>query len=307
MATVTRARPAAPTRPAPPDRRRPTIAGARRRLGILYATPMALLVVVLFVVPLVLMVWMSFNHWPLLGASAPNGVENYSALRDPLFLRAIVFTLKYTAVTTVVLGVVAFGLALLVQESRPGVGAYRTALFLPSVVGLASTSLLFYGLFNTEASPLNELVGFLGLGPVDWLGSTDNALASTVGMITWRFAGFYMLILMTGLQSIDPMLYEAARADGANRRQILWRITLPLLRPTLALTMVLSLTGSLLAFDQFFILTGGRHQTATVVISVYREAFLSQDLGRAAAVSVAILAVLIVVNGAQLRLLRRGR
>ncbi|MEV8441192.1 sugar ABC transporter permease [Actinosynnema sp. NPDC051121] len=308
MATVTRARPRTPTpRTAPPDRRRPTIARARRRLGILYASPMALLVVVLFVVPLALMVWMSVNHWPLLGASSPNGVENYSALRDPLFLRAIVFTLKYTAVTTVVLGLVAFGLALLVQETRPGVGAYRTALFLPSVVGLASTSLLFYGLFNTEASPLNELVDFLGLGPVDWLGSTDNALASTVGMITWRFAGFYMLILMTGLQSIDPVLYEAARADGANRWQILWRVTLPLLRPTLALTMVLSLTGSLLAFDQFFILTGGRHETATVVISIYREAFLSQDLGRAAAVSVAILAVLIVVNGAQLRLLRRGR
>jgi multiple sugar transport system permease protein len=307
MATVTRARPRTPTRTAPPDRRRPTIARARRRLGILYAGPMALLVVVLFVIPLVLMVWMSVNHWPLLGASSPNGVENYSALNDPLFLRAIVFTLKYTAVTTVVLGLVAFGLALLVQETRPGVGAYRTALFLPSVVGLASTSLLFYGLFNTEASPLNELVDFLGLGPVDWLGSTDNALASAVGMITWRFAGFYMLILMTGLQSIDPVLYEAARADGANRWQILWRVTLPLLRPTLALTMVLSLTGSLLAFDQFFILTGGRHETATVVISIYREAFLSQDLGRAAAVSVAILAVLIVVNGAQLRLLRRGR
>ncbi|MFJ6673834.1 carbohydrate ABC transporter permease [Actinosynnema sp. NPDC091369] len=307
MATVTRARPRTPPRTAPPDRRRPTIARARRRLGVLYASPMALLVVVLFVIPLVLMVWMSVNHWPLLGASSPNGVENYSALRDPLFLRAIGFTLKYTAVTTVVLGLVAFGLALLVQETRPGVGAYRTALFLPSVVGLASTSLLFYGLFNTEASPLNELVDFLGLGPVDWLGSTDNALASTVGMITWRFAGFYMLILMTGLQSIDPLLYEAARADGANRWQILWRVTLPLLRPTLALTMVLSLTGSLLAFDQFFILTGGRHETATVVISIYREAFLSQDLGRAAAVSVAILAVLIVVNGAQLRLLRRGR
>jgi multiple sugar transport system permease protein len=124
-------------------------------------------------------------------------------------------------------------------------------------------------------------------------------------MITWRFAGFYMLILMTGLQSIDPELYEAARIDGANRRQIMWRVTLPLLRPTLALTMVLSVTGSLLAFDQFFILTGGRHDTATVVIDIYREAFLSQDLGRAAAVSVATLVVLIVLNLAQMRLIRR--
>lgn len=266
---------------------------------------MAVLVLVLFVVPLVLLVWMSFNHWPLIGASYPNGVANYDALRDPLFLRAVWFTLKYTFVTTIVLGLVAFGLALLVQGKRPGTGAFRTIFFLPSAVGLAATSLLFYGLFNTDASPLNNLVEFLGLGRPDWLGSNGNALGSTVGMITWRFAGFYMLILMTGLQSIDPELYEAARIDGANRWQIMWRVTLPLLRPTLALMMVLSVTGSLLAFDQFFILTGGRHDTATVVIDIYREAFLSQDLGRAAAVGVATLVVLIVLNVAQLRLIRR--
>ena len=272
---------------------------------MLYAAPMALVVAVLFVVPLGLMVWMSFNHWPLVGASVPNGVANYDALRDPLFLRAVWFTLKYTVVTTAVLGIVAFGLALLVQHDRPGVGAFRTVFFLPSAVGLASTSLLFYGLFNTDGSPLNNLLEFLGLGRVDWLGSTGNALGSTVGMITWRFAGFYMLILLTGLQSIDPVLYEAARIDGASRWQILWRVTLPLLRPTLALAMVLSLTGSLLAFDQFLILTGGRHDTATVVIDIYREAFLSQDLGRAAAVSVATLAVLIVLNVLQMRLIRR--
>jgi multiple sugar transport system permease protein len=293
-----------PVRPAPAPRRT-SVGRSRRRLGLLYAAPMAVLVAVLFVVPLVLMVWMSVNHWPLLGASAPNGVANYQALQDPLFLRAVWFTVKYTVVTTVVLGLVAFGLALLMQQDRRGTHVFRTVFFLPSAVGLASTSLLFYGLFNTDASPLNHLVEFLGLGRVDWLGSNGNALGSNVGMITWRFAGFYMLILMTGLQSIDPVLYEAARIDGANRWQIMWRVTLPLLRPTLALTMVLSLTGSLLAFDQFFILTGGRHDTATVVIDIYREAFLSQDLGRAAAVSVATLTVLIVLNVAQMRLIRR--
>jgi multiple sugar transport system permease protein len=266
---------------------------------------MAALVLVLFVIPLVLLVWMSFNHWPLIGASYPNGVDNYDALQDPLFVRAVWFTLKYTLVTTIVLGLVAFGLALLVQGKRPGTGTFRTVFFLPSVVGLASTTFLFYGLFNADASPLNGITEFLGLGRVDWLGSNASALGSTVGMITWRFAGFYMLILMTGLQSIDPELYEAARIDGANRWQIMWRVTIPLLRPTLALTMVLSVTGSLLAFDQFFILTGGRHETATVVIDIYREAFLSQDLGRAAAVSVAVLVVLIVLNVAQMRLIRR--
>jgi multiple sugar transport system permease protein len=278
---------------------------SRRRMGLLYATPMAAIVAVFFVVPLALMIWMSFNHWPLLGASSPNGVHNYRALADPLFLRAIVFTLKYTAVTTVVLSLVAFGLALLVQENRPRSGLFRTIFFLPAAVGLASASLLFYGMFSSDSSPLNVIARLLGFEHVDWLGTSGSTLASSVTMITWRFAGFYMLILMTGLQSIDPMLYEAARTDGATRWQIMRKVTLPLLRPTIALMMVLSVTGSLLAFDQFFILTGGRHETATVVIDIYREAFISQDLGRAAAVSVATLVVLLLLNGAQLRLLRR--
>jgi multiple sugar transport system permease protein len=277
----------------------------RGRMGLVYAAPMATVVTLLFILPLGLMLWMSFNRWPLLGASYPNGVANYKALRDPLFLRATVFTLEYTAVTTVVLGLVAFGLALLVQQARPGTGLYRTVFFLPAGVGLASASLLFYGLFNNESSPLNAVVKQVIGTNIDWLGSRGNALMATVGMITWRFAGFYMLILMTGLQSIDPTLLEAARTDGATWWQMMRKITLPLLRPTIALMMVLSLTGSLLAFDQFFILTGGRHETATVVIDVYREAFLSQDLGRATAISVAILIVLIALNGAQLRLIRR--
>jgi multiple sugar transport system permease protein len=312
VVSVLSGRQASPRRPGDAPARRAgqsALTRGRRRIGAIYAAPMAVIVAVLFVIPLGLMFWMSVNHWPLLGASYPNGVSNYRALSSPLFLRAIVFTLKYTAVTTVVLSLIAFGLALLMQESRPGTGFFRTVFFLPASVGLASASLLFYGLFNNESSPLNAVTRFLHLGTVDWLGTGGSALGSTVGMITWRFAGFYMLILMTGLQSIDPILYEAARTDGASRWQIMRRITLPLLRPTLALMTVLSVTGSLLAFDQFFILTGGRHDTATVVIDIYREAFLSQDLGRAAAVSVAILVVLIMINGAQLRLLRydRGR
>ena len=307
MVSVLPSRPASPgrTRAASTRRRMSPLGRSRARLGVLYATPMAVIVLVLFVLPLVLMVWMSFNHWPLLGASAPNGVENYRALRDPFFVKALLFTLKYTAVTTVVLSLVAFGMALLVQEARPGVGFFRTVYFLPAAVGLASASLLFYGLFNTEASPLNTALRWVGIDSVDWLGTTNSSLYSTVGMITWRFAGFYMLILMTGLQSIDPVLYEAARTDGATRWQTMRLVTLPLLKPTLALMMVLSVTGSLLAFDQFFILTGGRHDTVTVVLDIYREAFGSQNLGRAAAVSVAILLVLILINGAQLRLLRR--
>ena len=127
-------------------------------------------------------------------------------------------------------------------------------------------------------------------------------------MIVWQFAGFYMLILITGLQRIPTDVYEAARIDGASRWQIFRAITLPLLRPTLALMLMLSVTGSLLAFDQFFILTSGGpdNSTATVVHGDLPRGVHALDLGRAAAISVVVLAVLIVLNGAQLRLLRRA-
>jgi multiple sugar transport system permease protein len=258
-------------------------------------------------VPVVLMIWMSLNDWPLLGPSHPNGVADYGALGDPLFAGALLFTLKYTVVTTVVVGLVAFGLALLVQDARPGVALFRTVFFLPASVGVASASLLFYAFFNDESSPLNRVAGWLGLGGdgTGWLGTGEHALYSTVGVTTWRFAGYYMIILMIGLQAVNPLLYEAARLEGAGEWQIMRYVTLPLLRPTLALLLVLLVTNSLLAFDQFFILTGGRHATATVVIDVYREAFTAQDLGRACAVSVAVLLVLVAVGAGQLRLLRR--
>ena len=278
-------------------------------MGAAYAVPTAVVVTLFFLIPLGLVAVMSVDHWPLLGRATPNFPANYTDMAgDDLLRRAVGFTLKYTIIITVVLFAVSFGLALLVQNPRPGVGALRTAFFLPTAVGFATASLLFLGMLSNEIGPVNPLLRHLGLigKPIDWItGSPTTALSSTVGLVTWRFAGFNMLILLTGLQAIPTELYEAARVDGAGRVQAFRRITLPLMRPTIALVLIMMITGSLLAFDQFFILTGGRHDTATVVIDIYREAFLSQDLGRAAAVSVATLAVLIVLNVAQLRLIRR--
>jgi multiple sugar transport system permease protein len=270
--------------------------------------PLAAMVLVFFLVPLVLMLWMSVNHWPLLGSTAPNGFKNYEAVTDDLFLGAVGFTVKYAIITTVVMSLVALALALLVQESRRGIGFIRTSIFLPSAIGFASTCYLFFAQFQLPDSALNATTRTLGLTStqVDWLGTTDSALASTVALIVWRFAGFYMLILLTGIQAIPGEVYEAARMDGANRWQTIRRITIPLLRPSITLMLVLSVTGSLLVFEPFYILTQGRpdNTTVSVVMTVYRQAFTLFDLGTAAAMSVVVLAVLFVVSSAQLISLR---
>jgi multiple sugar transport system permease protein len=283
---------------------------SRSLKGVGYTAPTAAVVLVLFLAPLVLVFWMSLNRWPLVGNPRVNAPDNYTRIPDnPLFLDAVRFTLKYTVIVTILLLAVALGLALLVQERRRGVGLLRTTYLLPSGVGFAAAALLFYGLYSTEIGPLHGILR--GLGLVDesfsFRGTPNTALFSTIALVIWRFAGFQMLILLTGLQAIPVELYEAARVDGATRWQLFRRVTVPLLRPTLALLLVLSVSGSLLAFDQFFILTQGQpeNSTLTMVMVIYREAFFRFDLGSAAALSVVVLLVLVALNALQLRVLRR--
>jgi multiple sugar transport system permease protein len=296
-------------------RRPPAPARGRRRrkdlVGLLYASPAAVIVVVLFLVPLGMTVWMSLNDWPLIGQPEFNAGANYAAIPEHrLFGQAILFTLKYTVVVTALYFVTALGLALLVQETRRGVGFFRTAFFLPAVVGLASASLLFYAMYNNEFGPVDDIFRLIGLsdGRVDFLGTPGNAFASTVAMVTWRFAGFNMLILLTGLQAIPTEVYEAARTDGASWWQTLRHITIPLLRPTIALMLILSITGSLLAFEPFFVMTAGGpdNSTVTMVIAMFREAFVLFDLGSSAALAVVLLVALVAFNALQLLVLRRN-
>ena len=174
---------------------------------------------------------------------------------------------------------------------------------------LFRSGLLFYG-FYAQNGPLDDVLQWLHITdePVGWLDTPNKALFSSVAMVIWRFAGFNMLILLTGLQAIPLDVYEAARMDGAKRWQLFRHITLPLLRPTIALMLVLSITGSLLAFDQFFILTRGGPDgsTVSIVMVIYREAFTKFNLGYAAAISVCLLIALVALNAFQLRVIRRG-
>ncbi len=307
---------APPAIEAPPStgRRRPARKGRltpRELQGALYASPTLLFVIFLFVVPLGLVVFMSSNKWSLLGGrQESNFPENFTqALSHPMFWPAVSFTLKYTVIATLLLIGLGLGLALLVQESSRWKGFLRTTVLVPSALGLASASLIFYALYSPQVGPVPRWMKSLGITQdvVSPLGTPDGALWATVFLIVWRYAGFYMLLLLVGLQSISRDVYEAARIDGASAWAIFRRITLPLLRPSLALSIVMCVTGSLLAFDQFFILTKGGPDgsTMTIVQLIYNIAFeTKRDLGIAAALSVIVLVALVVINIFQLRVLR---
>lgn len=272
-------------------------------LGWAYAAPTALFVALLFLVPLGLVLQMSVSDWPLLaGNRGVNFPTNFGdAVTDRFFWASIRFTLLYTVLTTVILLALSLALALIVQESTRWKTFLRTAFLIPTALGLASASLLFYVLYSPLAGPFAGLMESWG---ITFLGTPTGALWSTIFLIVWRFAGFYMLLMMVGLQGIPEEVYEAARIDGASRLQTFTGVTLPLLKPTLALTTVLCVTGSLLAFEQFYILTKGGpdNSTITVVQLIYSMAFQGQnDLGVAGALSVIVLLALVVLNIAQIR------
>jgi multiple sugar transport system permease protein len=274
--------------------------------GWLYVAPTALSVIALFVIPLLLVLKMSASRWPLLaGDRGINFPDNYEkVVNNRFFADSVIFTVKYTVLATVLLLTLGLGLALLVQESSRWRNLLRASMLVPSALGLASASLLFYVLYSPLAGPLASVMQRQGWS---FLGTPNAALWSTLFLIVWRYAGFYMLLMLVGLQGIPADVYEAARIDGATRWQVFRRVTLPLLRPTLALTTVLCVTGSLLGFEQFYILTKGGpdNSTISVVQLIYTIAFQGQnDLGVAGALSVIVLVALVIINVLQLRAFR---
>src|SRR5215218_7784636 len=299
------------TRVRPPGRRRTrlTLRGRRQAVGVLFAAPAVLMITVFFLVPLALTFYMSLNQWSLLGAHHWIGLDNYTrAFSDTNFRDAFVFTLEYTAVVTPVLFLMGLGLALLVRRPRRGARVFQSVYFMPVVIGFAASSFLWLYMGQPGLGPLFDLFRRVGLTSPDtnWFANKGSALLYVIASVTWKFVGMQMLLLLAGLQSIPVEVEEAARIDGARRWQLFRYITLPLLRPTLALVLVFSVAGSLLAFDQFFIMTAGgpSNSTITAVYEIYRTSFISFKLGYGAALSVFLMVILAIVSGIQMLLLR---
>ncbi|WP_309085607.1 sugar ABC transporter permease [Chelativorans sp.] len=285
--------------------------GAAEWKGLLYIAPAVLLVCMFFVLPVLFTVWMSLHDWPLMGAPEWIGLDNYTRmLNDRRFMAALGFTAHYTLVVTIAIFAVAFPLALFVERQRPFVSAYRTVFFLPVVVGLATASLLWVWLANVDSGLFGPALRAFGLTErkLNLLADFDMAFATIIVMVVWKIAGFTMIILLTGLQSIPGELTEAARIDGATWWQQFRLITLPLMRRTIALALILSVTGSILAFDQFYIMTSGgpQNRMISVVYHIFNQSFVSFRLGYGSALSIVLLVILVAFSLVQLKLLRVG-
>jgi len=292
-----------------PAGKRSALTNRRRVTGFLFVLPAVLFMLLFFIFPLLMTVWMSFHDWPLLGAPEFIGVENYVTMaQDGQFWASLWFTTQYTVLVTIPIFVLAFLLALLVNLPLRGIGIFRTAYFVPVVIGLGTSSLLWVWLLNDRVGMINTALIDLGLidKPIVWLAQKNTAMLAIIVSVVWKTVGFTMILLLSGMQAIPDDIYQAAMVDGASYWNRLAHIMLPLLRRTIALALVLSVIGSYLAFDQFYIMTRGgpQNQTITTVYWIFNNSFTYFKMGYGAALSLVLLVILALLSVAQLRILR---
>lgn len=286
---------------------------SRRRLtGIAYLAPALIFVLAFTVYPLGQMMWMSLHNWSLIAPPRFVGLANYErAFGDRQFWVSFVFTLKYTALITPVLIAGGYLLALLTAQNSRLRRFTRTVVFIPVVIGLGVSSLLWYWLFSTDFGLVNRALIDLGLvsDPVLWLGvDADRSNLAIIISVVWKVIGFGMILFVGAIQAIPTDAIEAAVVDGASYRLRLLGVILPLTLRTILLVTLVSVIGSLLAFDQFYIMTAGQPQneTATSVFYVYLNSFPYLKLGYGAALSLVLAGTILAFTIVQLVLTRRS-
>jgi multiple sugar transport system permease protein len=277
--------------------------------GLALVTPAVLFVATFVLAPLVFAIYISMTNWPLIGSYKFVGLKNYvSIAQDAAFWKSVLYTLLYTAIVTVPIVVVGYLMAVVVRANRRGSTLLRTIFFLPYVIGLSTLSFLTVLEAQPGSGGVNLVLKALGIsdGTTAWLVNGPLATGLISVLVIWGVSGLTMVLLAAGMQTIPRELYESAEMDGASwwSREI--HVTIPMLRRTIAMTLILSVIGSFLAFTQFFVLTQGGPGTATtpIVLYIYQRAFVQLQVGAATALSIVLVIVVALISAGQFRLLR---
>lgn len=286
-----------------------------RRAGVAwcFVAPALLVIAVFFFVPVLAALALSLTDFDIYAlADRRNlrlvGLGNYAQLlRTPLFWQAFGNTLYFVIVGVPLSIAVSFGAALLLHSPLVRFrGFYRTALFAPVVTTLVAVAVVWRYLFNPVNGWLNYALGRVGIPPVDWLGDPHWAMPAIIVFAVWKNFGYNMVILLAGLQSIPPPLYEAAQVDGASAWRQFRHITLPMLAPIVAMVNILTIAGYLQLFAEPYVMTQGgpMQSTVSVLYFMYEEGFKWWNLGSASAVAFILFLFIFAVTALQLRLSR---
>jgi multiple sugar transport system permease protein len=247
-------------------------------------------------IPIVYGIYISFLDIKLSSFLPPQfvGLDNYiSALKAPETWATLRITLVMMLIGLIIQIPLGIGLALILHRNLKGTKLFTSILITPMLLTPVAVGLTFRFMFDTDLGIINWVIGAFGVEKVNWLGQQTTGIFAVVLVDSWQSVPFVMLLILAAIGSISPSLYEAASIDGASARQVFWKVTFPLITPTLLVVVMIKIMDFLKLFDTLFMLTRGGpgNETTTLGLWTYKTGFIFLDFSRAAALGVLIMII----------------
>ncbi|MBB6450936.1 ABC-type sugar transport system permease subunit [Geomicrobium halophilum] len=267
-----------------------------------FLTPNIILFFTFMIAPIIFIFFISFHEWNIIGDPSFIGLSNYTELFfDSLFWTALGNTLYFTIGVVPISAALGIGGALLLRMKTPFRAFFRAIFFMPVVVSMVATALIWVWMFNPDFGLINEWLGYIGVNP-DWLGSTTLAMPAVIIAMIWVQAGYSLVIYLAGVQNVPENLYESAQIDGANKWQQFWNVTLPLLKPTTVFVVIILVINTIMAFDLVYTMTSGGPGNSTMILInyIFRASFEEGAMGYGAALGVVQFILVLAISGISL-------
>jgi ABC-type sugar transport system permease subunit len=295
-------------RPSSRRRLRLSLASKQAAFGVAIIVPTLAILIIFRFLPMVQALYLSLTAYDLVHPAKFVGLANFaSLLQDPLFLKSARVSLTYVLFSVVPVLPLSLGLAVLFNRSLFIKNLLRSAIFMPVVMPAVVMAVVWTFMYQQDGL-INTVLGWFDIDPIPWLRSSATALWAVILIGIWRATPYYMVIFLAGLQAIPADYYDAAKIDGAGSWATFRHITLPLLKPTMLLVIVMNVIVAMKVFAVPMIMTGGGPANSTRVLPlfIYQTAFEFFDMGRAAAMSVFLFVGVMLFSLIQVRLFARG-
>jgi multiple sugar transport system permease protein len=272
--------------------------------GYLFLAPNILGFLAFTAIPVVSSLILSFFHWEMVRAPSFAGLDNFYTLflNDPNFIQVVKNTIYYVGVYVPLNMVISLAFALWICTITRGSAIFRTIFFLPVLAPTVAVAFIWKFMYEPDHGLVNMVLGWVGIHGPNWLGDPHFAMLGIIFMSLWKGFGYNMVIFIAGLQGIPRTLYEAAAIDGANSWHRFWKITLPMLSPSMFFAVVMTLITSFQVFDQALVMTEGgpAGATNTIVMYIYQNGFQYFKMGYAAAIAWVLFAVVFIITMIQM-------
>jgi len=277
--------------------------------GILFCLPFMIVFALFLFFPMLFGLFIGFFDWDILSTRTWTGFGNYVKLfKDATFYSSLGHTLVFVLVSTPLLLVTGFLMALLVTSRSPLKDAAENIFFLPYILSITVIGTLWAWLLQKNYGIVNQFIKLFGGEPVGWLTDTKYAMTSIIATTVWWTAGFNMILFSAGIKQISSEIYDAVKIDGANYVQTVFHITLPLVRPTTALCLILQIIASFNIFGQVYVMTGGgpHGSTRVLVQYIYETGFKYFKMGYSSAMAYVLFFIILIISLFQYKAISAG-